>query len=399
MRNLCSIMVVMYFLFGGLSISFASADLEKQNQMHVQVDTVYQTSGVTDANLPVFYEGLKDKLTYPMSWNSGRYSDFNAWKKAGRRLVLDALPKEGKKSFAATVLETQDRGTYTAEKIAFDITPESRVLGLMLVPKGKGPFPAVLLLHDHGGEFRIGKEKLIKSWGDPAKEAIANSWSEKYFSGRFVGDELAKRGYVVFATDALGWGDRGPMKGEQQQALASNMFNLGSSLGGLMAYEDLRAADFLAEQPSVDKARVGALGFSMGAYRAWQVAALSDKVKAGVAVCWMGTTKGLMVPGNNQLKGQSAFQMLLPGIVRDLDYPDVASLAAPKPMLFYNGSADVLFPPATVQAAYDVMHKVWQSQKADEKLTTRIWTDLGHVFVQEEQDAAFAWLDRQLMIQ
>lgn len=399
MRNLCSIMAAMYLLFGGLSVGFAAGDLAKQNQIQVHVDMEYQTSGVIDGKLPVFYEALKDKLTYPMSWNSGRYRDFHTWQKDARRLVLAALPQESKKSFAATVLETQDRGTYTAEKIAFDITPESRVLGLMLVPKGKGPFPAVLLLHDHGGEFRIGKEKLIKSWGDPAKEAIANSWSEKYFSGRFVGDELAKRGYVVFATDALGWGDRGPLKGDQQQALASNMFNLGSSLGGLMAYEDLRAVDFLAEQSSVDKARVGALGFSMGAYRAWQVAALSDKVKAGVAVCWMGTTKGLMVPGNNQLKGQSAFQLLLPGIVRKLDYPDVASLAAPKPMLFYNGSADVLFPPATVQDAYDMMHKVWHSQKAEEKLTTRIWPGLGHVFVQEEQDAAFAWLDRQLMVQ
>ena len=61
-----------------------------------------------------------------------------------------------------------------------------------------------------------------------------------------LGDELARRGYVVLAVDALGWGDRGPTTYEEQQALASNLYNLGSSLAGLMAREDVRAAGFLA---------------------------------------------------------------------------------------------------------------------------------------------------------
>ena len=374
----------------------AAADTQEKQQENPAAD--YQTSGVVSQNLPVFYEQLKDKLTYPMSWNSNKYSNFNSWKKDARNRVMSALPIEKKVPFAPQVLAKEDRGTYTAEKIAFNITPESRVLALVLVPKGKGPFPAAVLFHDHGGEFTIGKEKMIKTWGDTDKETIAEKWSQKYFSGRFVGDELAKHGYVVLATDALGWGDRGPLKSAAQQALASNMFNLGSSLGGLMAYEDMRSVDFLASQPQVDKTKIASIGFSMGAYRSWQVAALSDKVKAGIAVCWMGTTKGLMVPGNNQLKGQSAFQMMLPGVVNDLDYPDVASLAAPKPMLFYNGGIDTLFPPDTVQQAYAGMRKVWDSQHADSKLETKIWAGLGHVFVQEEQEAAFAWLDQQFGI-
>jgi dienelactone hydrolase len=395
MRKICSFMAALCF-FAVFVGNAAAADTQAKQQEKAAED--YQTSGVVLQNLPVFYEQLKDKLTYPMSWNSNKYSNFNSWKKDARNRVMSALPTEKKVPFAPQVLAKEDRGTYTAEKIAFNITPESRVLALVLVPKGNGPFPAAVLLHDHGGEFTIGKEKMIKTWGDTAKETIAEKWSQKYFSGRFVGDELAKRGYVVLATDALGWGDRGPLKSDAQQALASNMFNLGSSLGGLMAYEDMRSVDFLASQPQVDKNKIASIGFSMGAYRSWQLAALSDKVKAGIAVCWMGTTKGLMVPGNNQLKGQSAFQMMLPGVVNDLDYPDVASLAAPKPMLFYNGGIDTLFPPDTVQQAYAGMHKVWDSQHADSQLETKIWAGLGHVFVQEEQEAAFAWLDRQLGI-
>jgi dienelactone hydrolase len=357
----------------------------------------YQTLGVDGNNLPIFYQQLKDKLTFPLSWNSGKYTNFNNWRKTARNKVLEGtLPFSDNTSFIPQVIDEQDQGSYIARKVVFNITAESRVLALVLVPKGKGPFPAVLLLHDHGAMFDIGKEKMIAPWGDEAKSKSAKAWSDKYFSGRFVGNELATRGYVVLAVDALGWGDRGGIKYENQQALASNLLNMGTSLAGVMVHEDIRSADFLASLPEVDKSRVGVVGFSMGAYRAWQVAALSDSIKAGVAVCWMTTTKGVMVPGNNVLRGQSSFYMTNPGLVNYLDYPDVATIAAPKPMLFYNGDADSLFPVDSVKDAYGKMHQVWQSQKADDKLETKIWPALGHVFVKEEQEEAFQWLDRWL---
>ncbi|GAB7215163.1 hypothetical protein OS42_17740 [Dickeya oryzae] len=163
-----------------------------------------------------------------------------------------------------------------------------------------------------------------------------------------------------------------------------------------MAYEDTRSLDFLASLRSVDPKRVGVVGFSMGAYRAWQLAALSDKAAATAAVAWMGTYDGLMVPGNNVLRGQSSFYMLHPGLPAHLDFPDVASIAAPRPMLFFNGGKDSLFPQQAVQAAYERMHQVWQSQHADDRLETRIWPELGHVFYQEQQEAVFQWLDRWL---
>jgi dienelactone hydrolase len=198
----------------------------------------------------------------------------------------------------------------------------------------------------------------------------------------------------VLAADALGWGSRGPLTGDAQQALAANSFNLGTSLAGILAQEDMRAAEFLATQPQVDRRRVAAIGFSMGAYRAWQVAALSDAVTAVVAANWMATTEGLMVAGNNQLKGSSAWHMLHPGLVRYLDYPDVASLAAPKPALFIAGADDHLFPPASAQAAFGKMAQVWQAWQAPERFEARILPH-GHVFPKQAQEGAFQWLERQ----
>lgn len=345
-------------------------------------------------NLPVFADRAAGRLTFPMSWSSGRHKDFAAWKKTARAKVMECLlapPPVG--PFEPKVIAEEDRGSYVARKIEFNVTADSRVLAYVLAPKSPGRHPAVLLLHDHGARFDIGKEKVIRPFGStPEKTASAEQWVGVSYGGRYIGDELAKRGYVCFCTDALNWSDRGGAGYDGQQALASNLFQMGMSFAGLIAYEDLRAAEFVAGLPEVDPKRIASMGLSMGCFRTWQVAALSDHISAGVAICWMATTKGLMVPGNNQTGGQSSYSMLHPGLRNYLDYPDVASIACPKPMLFYNGLRDGLFPVSCVNDAYAKMHAIWDSQGAGKGLVTKLW-DVPHCFDREMQEEAFAWLD------
>ncbi|CAL9617633.1 hypothetical protein SUDANB105_05764 [Streptomyces sp. enrichment culture] len=359
------------------------------------------TTGAADlvgGNLPDFHQALKDELTFPLAWGTSPVRDFRAWRRAARAVVEDHLfvgRQEGT-PYTPEYGERVRADGYTRETVTLSLTRYERVRGALLTPHGTGPFPAVLLLHDHGAKFDIGKEKLVRPWYDDTRLASAQAWADRYFSGRFVGDELARRGYVVLCLDALGWGDRGPLAYEQQQALASNLYNLGSSLAGLTAREDARAAAFLAGLDRVDARRVGALGFSMGAYRAWQTAALSDDVAAAASVCWMTGLKEMMVPGNNTLRGQSSYYMLHPGLARQLDIPDVASIAAPRPMLFFHGALDTLFPADGVRAAQDRLRAVWRSRRAEERLVLKTWPDLGHVFVDRMQDEVFAWLDAVL---
>ena len=266
----------------------------------------------------------------------------------------------------------------------------------MTMPKGEGPFPAVLLLHDHGARFDIGKEKVIEPFDDtPERIASAREWVDECYGGRWLGDELAKRGYLCFTHDALNWSDRGGAGYEGQQALAGNLFHLGTSFAGTIAHEDMRAAEFLSGLPEVDSERVAAMGLSMGSFRTWQVSALSDHISAGAAICWMGTVNVLMVPGQNQTRGQSCFTMLHPGLFTQVDYPDYASLACPKPMLFYNGLQDGLFPVPSVEKAYGKMRAIWESQSAGDRLLTKLW-DVPHEFNVEMQTEAFSWLDEQL---
>jgi dienelactone hydrolase len=337
---------------------------------------------------------VKDRITHPMSWTSGAYTDFAQWKQLARKRVQSAwLTAPPVAPWNVTVIGEEDRGSYVVRKLVFNATGDSRLLAYLTVPKGKGSFPAVLLLHDHGGRYEIGKEKVIRPWG--ASEAMTKAsevWAGRLYGGRHLADELSKRGYVTFVTDAINWGDRGGGGLAGQQALASNLMHFGMSFAGVMAWEDQRAADFLAEQPEVDSARVAAMGLSMGGYRTWQVAALSDRIKVGVSICWMGTMKSMMVPGLNQTTGSSAYSMLHPGLLADFDYPDIASIAAPKPMLFYNGRYDRLFPASGVTEAYAKLNAVWAAQRAADRLETRVW-NVEHVFDRQMQEAAFDWLD------
>lgn len=371
-----------------LSLSTASAQTDS---------AAYEVTG----NMPVFYQQMKQQLTYPLAWGKAEEKDFAKWKAQARHVLAECMQnlQPAPKAYAMEVTDREQRDGYEARKIRFNLSEWSRVPAYLLVPEGKGPFPAIVLLHDHGAHFSIGKEKMVRPFHvAPEVMEDADQWASQCYDGQYVGDYLARHGYVVLAVDALFWGERGRKEGtsyDAQQALASNFLQMGASWGAFINVDDMRSAEFLASLPFVDKKRVGSLGFSMGAYRSWMLAALTDVVRASASICWMNTTEHLMTLTNNQNKGGSAYAMLIPALRRYLDYPHVASIACPKPTLFFNGTRDKLFPIEGVRDAYREMEAVWQSQGASDRLVTKLW-DEKHFFNKEMQKETLEFFDRWL---
>ncbi len=352
-------------------------------------------------DLPNFQDTQISRLTFPLAFDPKQAQSFMEWRSEARKRYLDSLlPAPPVAPFEPTVIARQKRDGYEARKMAINISADSRIPAYLLVPEGQGPFPAVIALHDHGAHFSIGKEKVIRPFEESDERLKdAQEWVDQYYGGRYIGDELAKRGYVVFAMDALFWGDRGRREGvkyEAQQALAANLYQIGLSWAGTIIWDDVRSAEFVAGLPEVDPARIAAIGLSMGSNRTWHLTAATDRVCMGAAICWIGTTEVLAQPGNNQTKGYSAFSMLHPGLRLALDYPHIASIACPKPMLFFNGEQDGLFPIPGVEAAYRTLRTVWESQGVGDRLITKIWP-VPHLFNCEMQDEVFAWFDRDLL--
>ena len=335
-------------------------------------------------NLPVYADSLIKDLTYPLAWGNSDIKDFDVWRKVARQKVFDCMltpPPAPSDGYELKVLAEEQRDGYKARKIEIRLSRYYTVPAYLLVPDGKGPFPAVNALHDHGAHLFIGKEKMIRPlvFEDSLVRVDAQQWADQLYEGQFVGDYLARHGYVVFSADAPMWGERGQQEGpkrDRYDMIAGNMMMYGIDLSAYMTYDDIAGTEFLASLPEVDATRIGCMGCSMGAYRAWMLSALSDRIKAGAAVCWMVTTDEQM-SFNYSRTENGGFANCFPGLRRWLDYPHVASMACPKAMLFINGSQDKLFPVPGVEKAFRVMHDTWKSQGTNEKLETELW-DIPH---------------------
>ena len=406
--------------------------------------------------IPTYVETLKKELTYPMAWGNSPIKNFKKWKKAARAKVFECMmtPPKAAAAWDMEVLGEEQRDGYKAQKIAFNINAYSRITACLLIPDGgAGKFPAVVALHDHGAHLFIGKEKMIRpfftkeEWGEnkdiseakteaqnERKEALgerkgelkenkeestanikgenerrkkqalcqeilddADAWVNQLYDGQYVGDYLAKHGYVVLSIDAPMWGERGRKEGvdrNKYDLIAGNMMMLGRDLSAFMTYDDMASTDFLASLPMVDAKRIGCVGCSMGAYRSWMLSALSDRIKAGASICWMITTDAQLTRRFGR-KENGGFANCIPALRQYLDYPHIASLACPKPMLFINGTKDKLFPVPGVKDAFAEMHKVWKSQGADNLLDTELW-DIPHSCGLKAQEKMLEFLDKNL---
>ena len=352
-------------------------------------------------NLPVYADSLIADLTYPLAWGNSDIRDFDAWKRAAREKVFDCMltpPPAPVNGFEAKVLYEEQRDGYKARKLEIRLSRYYTVPAYLLIPDGKGPFPAVNVLHDHGAHLFIGKEKVIRPLACEDSVVIndAEAWVQNY-EGQYFGDYLAQHGFVVFSSDAPMWGERGQKEGprrDKYDMIAGNMMMYGIDLSAYMTYDDIRATDYLTSLPEVDPKRIGCTGWSMGAYRTWMLSALSDHIKAGAAVCWMVTTDEQLTLHYSRTEN-GGFANCLPGLRRWLDYPHIASIACPKPMLFINGSQDKLFPVAGAQKAFAIMHDVWKSQGAGDNLETELW-DIPHSCPLKAQERVLRFFQKYL---
>lgn len=287
----------------------------------------------------------------------------------------------------------------------------------LLVPDGASashPAPAVLMLHDHGARFDIGKEKLVRPLASAPDhiKASADQWIHTNFEGVYVGDSLCSLGYVVLVPDALYWGERsnplaqtwselsfGPQADQykdsikvlknvvyegQRDVYASCVRKQGKEWAYVMMEDDRAAMEWLAAQPYVDAGRIGSFGFSMGAHRSWFLAANTDGLRCAVAQNWMTS---LAAADTTSASSRSMSTKLR----ESMDIPEIAAMASPTPMLVLAGERDHLFPRDTVARCFDVMHSTY----APGALRTEFF-DGAHECPKRVQAIIVSYLDSQL---
>lgn len=316
------------------------------------------------------------------------------------------------------VLESEQRDGYVCQLVEYNVSEQERVQSYLLIPDGAGRKdrrPALVLLHDHGARFDIGKEKLVRPVASAPEhiKASAAQWVEDGFDGVYFADRLAAAGYVVIVPDVLYWGSRstelcrkwsrmqfGGEEGdidavrtavyEGQRAVYDSLARRGVVWAEQTLREDAAAARLLRGLPCVQKRRIGCFGWSMGAHRAWLLAAFCRQVRTGVALCWMTLMETQVQPYK-----ASDYSMLIPQMREKYDFPDIARWLAPKPFFFLNGLQDKLFPVPAVERAFARMHEIYDARGAGERLRTEFFDGPHHCGL-AEQDTILRYLDGQL---
>lgn len=353
--------------------------------------------------------------SYPLSFLGERFRQLEDWSPVAREKVFESLAyRPAAVEPKAEVIDRVEREDHIRERIIFSTSPHFRVPAYVLIPKGKkGPRPAIVDLHSHGGMFLFGKEKVIDLG---ANHAAMVGYHKTNYDGRPTATALVRRGYVVISIDAFGFGERRAMLDSdlaagwdrakyslddvqrlnqacrsKESTLTKALTFAGLTWEGVVAWDDLRTVDYLASRPEVDPNRIGCLGISMGGYRTLFLAALDERIKAASIVGFMSTVRPMM---QAHLDTHS-FVHFVPSLHRHLDWPDVASLAAPRALLVQQCSQDRLFPLNGMRASVEKIAACYQKAGMADRFSGRFY-DAPHQFTRPMQDEAFAWLDQWL---
>jgi dienelactone hydrolase len=312
-----------------------------------------------------FISGQAVQGEFPLSYLRDEFRDLPAWKKVARGKLSDLLHYDPPPCDPeAEVVAQLDCGDHVRETVHFNTTPDLRVPGFVLVPKGlTEPAPAVVVLHDHGGMYLWGKEKVVDLDGE---HPVLAEFKRQSYAGKGIASELARRRYVVIVIDMFYWGERCMLldddpadwrerpttmarervaefnrRASQSEALVGRtIYAAGFTWAGVMFREDVRTVDYLVTRPEVDPERIGCVGLSVGGLRSCHLAALDDRIRAAVVVGWMASYPAQL---RKKIRNTIGFTKLVPGLMQHLDYPDVAALAMPAALLVINGSRDGLF--------------------------------------------------------
>ena len=101
-------------------------------------------------SLPAFLERRRRDLPMSLAFAAAR-GPFRVWAERLGTLWRAELPE----------CDTPAEGRCDGQGVTLDYATGAQAEGVFLRPSGPGPHPAILLLHEHGGSFDCGWEKML----------------------------------------------------------------------------------------------------------------------------------------------------------------------------------------------------------------------------------------------
>ncbi len=330
-----------------------------------------------DALVAEYFQIETDKCAQATLADVKSLEDWTARREEYRRQLREMLgldPWPEKTPLNPVVTGTLDHEEFTVENLHFQSRPGLYVTGNLYVPKGlAGKAPAVLYVCGHSRQ----KVDTI-SFGNKAGYQHHGAW-------------FARHGFVCLTIDTLQLGE---IEGLHHGTYRERMWWWGCrgyTPAGVEAWNCVRALDYLETRPEVDAERIGVTGRSGGGAYSWWVAAIDDRIKCAVPVAGITSLKNHVVDGCVEGHCDCMYQLN----TYQWDYPLVAALVAPRPLLISNTDKDRIFPLDGVYDVYTQVRPIYALYGATDKLGLQI-TEGPHKDTQELQVHAFVWMNRYL---
>ncbi|MBU6401121.1 MAG: acetylxylan esterase, partial [Verrucomicrobia bacterium] len=287
-------------------------------------------------------------------------------------LGLDPLPP--RTDLHPVITGKIDSDTFTVQNLHFQSMPGLYVTGNLYLPKNlTRPAPTVLYVCGHALVMQHGI-----SYGNKTAYQHHGEW-------------FARNGYVCLVIDSLQLGE---IQGIHHGTYRRGMWwwnSRGYTPAGVEAWNGIRALDYLQSRPEVDSNRFGITGRSGGGAYSWTIAALDNRIKVAAPVAGITDLHNHVVDGT--VEGHCDC-MFFVNTYR-WDYPQLAALLAPRPLLICNSDKDSIFPLDGVMRLHAKVRQIYSLYGASTNLGVLI-TEGPHQDTQDLQVPVFRWFNRHL---
>lgn len=271
------------------------------------------------------------------------------------------------------IIESIDCGSYIRQKVEYSSEANDRTRAYILIPKKlKSTAPVIFCHHQHDGNFALGKSEVVGLAGDPDQSYAA---------------ELAQRGYITFAPDAIAFEERNWTEDKSGRAeyfeLATRILK-GQTLMAKVLHDVSVGIDYLESRPEVDKNKIGFIGHSYGGRMAIWVPAFDKRIKVSVSNCGCVNYK-------DSLSRTVGIQMefCIPDILKYGDIEDIVKLASSTNL--YISATDNDKYSKSAQQIYDYAKSSFKNRE----LKLKIWSG-EHIFTKPMRDEAYSFFDKYL---
>ena len=379
----------------------------------------------------------------PLSFRNERWQSIDEWRQTTRARLEELLAApQVDAPVKPRVLRKLRVDDLEGEELEWQLPYGPPTRALFLKPAGaRGPLPAVLALHDHGGAKYFGHQKITRV--DSAQHELMRDHQATYYGARAWANALAARGFAVLVHDGFLFGSRKARPSElpppvvermmtpplavrelkpgdaaprqpivsdvssqesaaeiraydaftarHEDIVAKSLFSAGMTWPGVFLADDRAALGCLCSRPDVDPRRVGCCGLSGGGLRTNMLAAIDDRVRCSVTVGFMTTWRDFVL----NVSHTHTWMAYVPHLPRLLEYPEILGLHMPAPALVLQTNHDPLFTLEEARRAQAILAAGYAKAGAPEAFAMSFY-DGPHKFDVPMQQEAFAWLARGL---